>query len=71
MYRCHLSEELGLSPSERRVYDLVCQGDVMCKEVPRRDSGAIPSLVTKGLVEVYKRQVSPFRDKRHKYLRRV
>ncbi len=43
----------------------------MCKEVPRMDSGAITSLVNKGLVEIYKRQVSPYRDKRHKYIRRV
>jgi hypothetical protein len=66
-----LSEELDLSPAERRVYELVCQGDVMCKEVHRMDSGAIPSLVNKGLVEVYKRRVSPYSDKRQKYLRRA
>lgn len=71
MYRCNLSDELDLSPAERRVYELVCQGDVMCKEVPQMDSGAIPSLVSKGLVEVYMRRVSSSRDKRHKYLRRV
>lgn len=71
MYRCNLSDELDLSPSERRVYELVCQGDVMCKDVPRMDSGAIPSLVNRGLVEVYTRRVSSSRDKRHKYLRRV
>ena len=66
-----MSDELDLSPSERRVYELVCQGDVMCKEVSQMDSGAIPSLINKGLVEAYKRRVSPFRDKRHKYLRKV
>ncbi len=71
MDRCTLSDELDLSPAERRVYEMVCQGDVMCKDVPRMDSGAIPSLTNKGLVEVYKRRVSPFRDKRHKYIRRV
>ena len=43
----------------------------MCKEVSQMDSGAIPSLINKGLVEAYKRRVSPFRDKRHKYLRKV
>jgi len=50
---------------------MVCQGDVSCRDVPRMDSGAIPNLINKGLVEVYKRQVSPSRDLRHKYLRRV
>jgi len=71
MYRCTLSDEHDLSPAERRVYEMVCQGDVSCRDVPQMDSGAIPNLINKGLVEVYKRQVSPSRDLRHKYLRRV
>jgi len=50
---------------------MVCQGDISCRDVPQMDSGAIPNLINKGLVEVYKRQVSPSRDLRHKYLRRV
>jgi len=64
-----LSDELKLSPAERRVYDLVCNGDVMCKQISSRDSGAIPGLVQKGLLEVYSKQVSPIRDKRLKFLR--
>jgi hypothetical protein len=64
-----LSDELKLSPAERRVYDLVCNGDVMCKQIPPRDSGAIPGLIQKGVLEVYSKQVSPIRDKRLKFLR--
>lgn len=64
-----MSDELKLSPAERRVYDLVCNGDVMCKQISPRDSGAIPGLIQKGVLEVYSKQVSPIRDKRLKFLR--
>lgn len=66
-----MPNETELTPAERRIYELVCQGDIMCKQIPHLDSGAIPSLIQKGLVEVYSRQVSPTRDKRLKFLRKV
>ena len=66
-----MPHEVELTPAERRVYELVCQGDVMCKQVSHLDSGAIPSLIRKGLVEVYSRQVSTIRDKRLKFLRKI
>ena len=66
-----MTTEHELTLAERRVYDLVCQGDVMCKQIAPLDSGAIPSLIRKGLVEVYSRQVSSARDKRLKFLRKV
>jgi len=43
----------------------------MCKQIAPLDSGAIPSLIRKGMVEVYNRQVSSARDKRLKFLRKV
>ena len=61
--------ELKFSPAERRVYDLVCKGDVMCKQIPPRDSGAIPGLIQKGILEIYTKQVSPIRNKKLKFLR--
>lgn len=66
-----MSHEFELTPAERRIYNLVCQGDIMCKQISHLDSGAIPSLIQKGLVEVYNRQVSSTRDKRLKYLRKL
>jgi hypothetical protein len=66
-----MTTEHKLTLAERRVYDLVSQGDVMCKQISHLDSGAIPSLIRKGLVEVYSRQVSSSRDKRLKYLRKL
>ena len=62
--------QVDLSPAEQRVYDMVSQGDVMCKQLSPRESGAVPGLVQKGLVEVYKKDVSPYRVKKIKYLRR-
>jgi hypothetical protein len=66
-----VSEDIDLTPTEKRVYELVCQGDVMCKQIPPLISGAIPGLVKKGLVEVYVKDVSPVRIKKLKYIRKV
>jgi len=66
-----MTTEHELTLAERRIYDLVSQGDVMCKQISHLDSGAIPSLIRKGLVEVYSRKVSTTRDKRLKFLRKV
>lgn len=60
----------ALTDLEREVYELIRQaGEVMAKDIPFKKAGAIPSLIRKGLVEVYKRQVSPMSQKRHKFLR--
>lgn len=61
--------EKKLSPAEQKVYDRVCQGDIMCKDLTPWESGAVPSLVQKGLVEIYKQNVSPSRVKMLKFLR--
>ena len=58
-----------LTPTEKKVYDRVCQGDVMCKDLTPWESGAVPSLVQKGLVEVYKQNVSTSRVRMLKFLR--
>ena len=60
-----------LSPREQRVYDLVSQGDVMCKQLTPWESGAVPGLVRKGLIEVYKKNVSPYRVKKIKFIRKI
>jgi hypothetical protein len=60
-----------LTPREQRVYDLVCQGEVMCKQLTPWESGAVPGLIQKGLIEVYKKDVSPYRVKKIKFIRKV
>jgi hypothetical protein len=60
----------SLTRLEREVYELILRvGDLMAKDVPLKKAGVIPSLVRKGLVEVYKRPVSSMSRKTHKYLR--
>jgi hypothetical protein len=61
--------EVKMTPSEQKVYDRVCQGEVMCKDLSPWESGAVPSLVQKGLIEVYKMNVSSSRIKMLKFLR--
>ena len=63
--------QVKLSQIEQKVYDLICQSDVMCRELIPRESGAVPGLVQKGLVEVYKKNVSPYRVKKIKFLRKT
>lgn len=58
-----------LSPAEQRVYDMVCKGDVMCRQLSQWDSGAVPNLINKGLVEIYKRFSSNKKTKKLKYIR--
>jgi hypothetical protein len=41
----------------------------MCKDLTPWESGAVPSLIQKGLVEIYKKNVSSRRIKMSKFLR--
>lgn len=59
-----------LTRVEREVYELISRaGELMTKDVPSKKAGVIPSLVRKGLVEVYKKPVSPMSDKKLKFLK--
>lgn len=60
-----------LTEVEREVYALIQRaGDLMAKDVPFKMAGAVPSLVRKGLVEVYKRPASSSsQKKKQKFLR--
>ena len=62
---------IELTPAEQWVFDRVCQGDVMCRELTPWESGVVPSLVQKGLVEIYKQNVSTSRVKMVKFIRKV
>ena len=59
-----------LSPAEQRVYDMVYQSEVMCRQLTPQESGVVPSLVQKGLIEVYKKNVSLYRVRKIKFLRK-
>ena len=61
--------EIELTPAEQKLYEKVSQGDIMCKQLSPWESGAVPSLVQKGLVEIYKKNVSSSKVRMLKYLR--
>ena len=63
--------EIKLSLAEQKVFDLVCQNDVMCRQLTPWESGAVPGLIQKGLVEIYKKDVSPYRVKKIKYVHKI
>ena len=63
--------QVKLSPAEQRVFDIVSQSDVMCKQLSPTESGAIPGLIQKGLIEVYKKNMSPYQVKNIKFARKL
>jgi hypothetical protein len=65
-----MSEDPELTPVEEKVYEMIGNSEVMCKQIPQKLSGAIPALVQKGLVEVFKQRTSPYTEKKAKYVRR-
>jgi len=65
-----LSENANLTPVQERVFEMIGESEVMCKQIPQKLSGAIPALVEKGLVEIVKKRTSPFTEKTAKYVRR-
>ncbi len=65
-----MMSKVKLSQAEQKVYDLICQSDVMCRQLTPQESGAVPGLVQKGLIEVYKKNVSPYRVRKKKFLRK-
>ena len=62
--------QVKLSPAKQKVYDLICQSDVICRQLTSQESGAVPGFVQKGLIEVYKKNVSPYRVKKIKFLQK-
>jgi hypothetical protein len=63
-----LSEDL--TPFEEEVYELIKKStELLTTDVPSRMSGAVPHLIGKGLVEVYKKRTSPWSSQKRKYLR--
>ena len=60
----------SLTLVEKEVYELVLRaGELMAKDIPLKKAGVVPSLVRKGLLEVYKKHASPTSPKKLKYLR--
>jgi len=43
----------------------------MCKQFSPTESGAIPGLIQKGLIEVYKKNMSPYQVKKVKFARKM
>ena len=60
----------SLTRVEREVYEIVLRaGEIMAKDLPLKKAGVVPSLVRKGLLDVYKKHASPTSPKKLKYLK--
>ena len=59
-----------LTRLENEVYELIKRsGEMLTTSVPDKMRGAIPNLVNKGLVEVYKTRTSLWSERKSKFLR--
>lgn len=62
--------EEDLTTFERKVYEFIRRsGELLTTNIPLKMRGAVPNLVGKGLVEVYKRRTSLWSSKKRKFLR--
>ncbi len=60
----------GLTDVEKEVYSfLKKRGEVLTSNIPMKMMGAVPNLKNKGLVEIIKRQTSPWGSKKRKFVK--
>lgn len=61
---------MNLTRFEREVYEFIKKrGEIKTSDIPPKMGGAIPNLIRKGLIEVYKRETSLWRSKKSKFVR--
>ncbi len=61
---------VNLTRFEREVYEFIKKrGEIKTSDIPPKMGGAIPNLIRKGLIEVYKRETSLWRSKKSKFVR--
>jgi predicted flap endonuclease-1-like 5' DNA nuclease len=59
-----------LGPIEKEIYELIKRtGEIMTVQIPSGKAGAIPSLIDKGLIEVFKRKTSPWKESKNKFVK--
>jgi hypothetical protein len=62
--------ERDLPEIEKRALEFIqTHGIVMTKEMPKNLSGAVPNLINKGLIEIFKQKISPLKGKKHKFVK--
>ena len=62
--------EESLTPTEKNLYEFIKKsGEVMTSNLPSKMMGALPQLIRKGIVEVYKKQTTPWSTKKKKFVR--
>ncbi|RJS93419.1 hypothetical protein CW705_01720 [Candidatus Bathyarchaeota archaeon] len=62
--------EENLTPTEKNLYEFIRKsGEVMTSNLPPKMMGALPQLIRKGLVEIYKKQTTPWSTKKKKFVR--
>lgn len=61
---------VNLTRFEREVYEFIKKRrEIKTSDIPSKMGGAIPNLIRKGLIEVYKRETSLWGSKKSKFVR--
>jgi len=59
-----------LTPTEKTLYEYIKKsGEVMTTNLPPKMTGALPMLIKKGFVEIYKKQTEPWSKKKKRFVR--
>ncbi|UCG36369.1 MAG: hypothetical protein JSV64_07110 [Candidatus Bathyarchaeota archaeon] len=59
-----------LTEFEKEVYDFIKgQGELLTSSVPKGMSGAIPGLIKKGAIDVFKKRTSRWTSRKRKFVR--
>ena len=61
-----------LTEFEKKVYDFIKEHDEMIvSNVPKNMSGAIPNLITAGLIERFRKPTSPWASKKKTFVKAI
>ncbi len=61
-----------LTEFEKKVYDFIKEHDEMIvSNVPKNMSGAIPNLITAGLIESFRKPTSPWASKKKTFVKAI
>ena len=61
-----------LTEFEKKVYDFIKEHDEMIvSNIPKNMSGAIPNLITAGLIESFRKPTSPWASKKKTFVKAI
>ena len=63
--------DVKLTLTEQEILHILGESELMCKQLPHRLCGALPQMADKGLIEIYKKNISPVRNTSAKFIKKI